>query len=165
MEPNLPCPILATSSCREGGNRQGRIGELPVVESAPQYLFAYGTLHPVHAPQEIADLVRRFEIVGKGTVPGTLYDLGSYPGAVLDPISSRLITGTVFRLPAGDDVLFRLDAYEEFVPEAPWRSLFIRRVHPVTCDDGRILPCWIYEYNGSTQGAAIIESGAYTLRR
>jgi len=32
---------------------------------------------------EVADLVRGFEPMGKGTVGGTLYDLGSYPGAVL----------------------------------------------------------------------------------
>ena len=125
-------------------------------------LFVYGTLHPDHAPEEVADLVRRFEGVGKGTVAGTLYDLGSYPGAVLDESSRRSIAGTVFRLPTGDDILPRLDAYEGFEPEAPERSLFVRRLHPVRLADGRELPCWIYEYNGELHRAAIIESGAYT---
>ena len=130
-------------------------------QSDPEYLFAYGTLHPEHAPEEVADLVRRFEPVGKGTVCGTLYDLGSYPGAVLDDLSTRRISGTVFRLPAGHDVLPRLDDYEGFDPQVPQASLFIRRLHRADLDGGRTLPCWIYEYIGSTGHAAIIENGTY----
>jgi gamma-glutamylcyclotransferase (GGCT)/AIG2-like uncharacterized protein YtfP len=126
-----------------------------------EYLFAYGTLHPERAPEEIAGLVCRFEPVGKGTVRGTLYDFGSYPGAVLDDSSTRRISGTVFRLPAGDDVLPRLDDYEGFDPHAPKASLFIRRLHRADLDGGRTLACWIYEYNGSTADAGIIENGMY----
>jgi gamma-glutamylcyclotransferase (GGCT)/AIG2-like uncharacterized protein YtfP len=131
-------------------------------ESDCDYLFVYGTLHPDRAPAEIADLVRRFTCAGKGTVAGTLYDLGSYPGAVLDERSPRQISGTVFRLPQGEDVLVRLDAYEEFFPEAPERSLFIRRMHGVCLDSGQTLPCWIYEYNGNTGCAAIVQNGVYS---
>ncbi len=127
-----------------------------------EYLFAYGTLHPERAPDEIADLVGRFEPVGKGTVRGTLYDLGSYPGAVLEEGSTRRILGTVFRLPAGDDVLRRLDEYEEFDPRVPQASLFIRRLREAELDGGRMVPCWIYEYNGSTADAAIVENGTYS---
>ena len=126
-----------------------------------ELLFAYGTLQPDHAPEEVADLVPRFERVGKGTVRGTLYDLGSYPGVVLDESSPRRISGTVFRLPAGNDILTRLDDYEGFDPQAPLSSLFIRRLHRVDLDGGPTLPCWIYEYNGSTDRAVVIESGAY----
>ncbi len=133
----------------------------PATQPASEYLFAYGTLHPEHAPEEVADLVRRFEPVGQGTVPGTLYDLGSYPGAVLDDGSPRRISGTVFRLPAGNDVLPRLDDYEGFDPQVPHASLFIRRLHQADLDGGGTLPCWIYEYNGSTGHAAIIENGTY----
>lgn len=130
--------------------------------SQSEYLFTYGTLHPEHAPEEIADLVGGFVEVGKGSVPGTLYDLGSYPGAVLDETSFRRIWGTVFRLPKTEGVLERLDAYEEFDPESPNTSLFIRRgTCPVQLTDGRLLACWIYEYARSHEGAPIIESGRY----
>jgi len=126
-----------------------------------EYLFAYGTLQPDRAPAEVADVVRGFEWVGKGTVRGTLYDLGSYPGAVLNERGWGPISGIVFRLPVGENILGRLDAYEEFDPQSPKRSLFIRRLHPVELDNGRVLPCWIYEYNGRTEGIAIIESGMF----
>jgi len=47
------------------------------------YLFTYGTLKHGHAPDEIASAVTKLRPVGKGFVPGVLYDLGDYPGAVL----------------------------------------------------------------------------------
>lgn len=134
-------------------------------QPASDFLFAYGTLHPGHAPEEIADVVRRFEVIWKGIVPGRLYDLGSYPGAVLDPSSSTGIAGTIFRLPAGDDVLPRLDAYEEFDPERPRRSLFLRRLDRVNLAEACTLDCWIYEYNGPLDRARLIENGKFVVRR
>jgi gamma-glutamylcyclotransferase (GGCT)/AIG2-like uncharacterized protein YtfP len=131
----------------------GRPGE----PSQSEYLFIYGTLHPEHAPEEIADIVRGFVNLGSGSVPGTLYDLGSYPGAVLDDSSSRRIWGTVFRLPGDMEVLHRLDVYEEFDPQASHTSLFIRRLYPVELTGGPVLPCWIYEYNGPRDQASIVE--------
>ena len=129
--------------------------------SPGEFLFAYGTLQSDHAPDEIADVVRGFVEAGKGFVQGTLYDLGSYPGAVLEKCSSRRIWGTVFRLPEAGIVLQRLDAYEECDPKSPRTSLFIRRRCTVQLTGGPELSCWIYEYNGSRERASIVESGTY----
>lgn len=126
-----------------------------------EFLFAYGTLQPGLAPEQVADVVRDLVIVGNGSVPGKLYDLGSFPGAVLESSSSRRISGTVYRLPAGAGILHRLDEYEEYDPESPNASQFIRRLFPVQLTDGLILECWVYEYNGSRDHAPIVESGAY----
>ena len=127
-----------------------------------QYLFAYGTLQPGHAPAELVLLVRFLEFVGKGSVRGTLYHLGRYPGAVLDPAAPRLINGTVFALPDDEDFLGKLDAYEDYDPDAPdATSLFTRRTCAVRLTDGRSLQCWIYEYNGSVDEASIVESGTF----
>jgi gamma-glutamylcyclotransferase (GGCT)/AIG2-like uncharacterized protein YtfP len=126
-----------------------------------ELLFAYGTLQPGLAPDEIADVLRELVTVGKGSVPGTLYDLGSFPGAVLESGSSRRISGTVYRLPADSHILKRLDEYEEYYPESPKASQFIRRLVLVQLVDGRISECWVYEYNGKRDHAPILESGAY----
>ena len=126
-----------------------------------EHLFTYGTLQPDLAPDEIAHIVRRFEVIGKGTVQGTLYDLGSYPGAVIDPACPRRIAGTVFRLPEDPSVLRHLDAYEEFYPELPEASQFIRRIRPVQLTNGPVLDCWIYEYNRPPGRAPIVESGVF----
>ena len=116
---------------------------------------------PDYAPEEIADLVRGLEAVGKGTIAGTLYDLGSHPGVVLDPASSRRVAGAVFRLPEDGRLLPALDEYEEYWPDSPDKSQFIRRLYPVLLNDGRRLGCWVYEYNRSTERAPVIESGVY----
>ena len=59
-------------------------------------LFAYGTLRPGHAPDEIAPAVEKLRRVGEGFVTGVLYDLGNYPGAVLDPSSTQKILAPCF---------------------------------------------------------------------
>jgi gamma-glutamylcyclotransferase (GGCT)/AIG2-like uncharacterized protein YtfP len=130
-------------------------------ELTSEFLFAYGTLQPGLAPPEVADVVRDLVSVGKGWVPGTLYDLGSFPGAVLEPNSPRRISGTVYLLPAGAHILHMLDAYEEYYPDSSQDSQFIRRLCSVELRDGRKLECWVYEYNGQRDHAPIVESGAY----
>jgi gamma-glutamylcyclotransferase (GGCT)/AIG2-like uncharacterized protein YtfP len=127
-----------------------------------EFLFAYGTLQPGLAPEQVADVVRGLENVGKGSIPGTLYDLGSFPRAVLESNSSRRISGTVYHLPAGADILDRLDEYEEYYPESPKASQFIRTLCFVQLTDGRILECWVYEYNGHPDIRSIVESGTYS---
>jgi hypothetical protein len=52
------------------------------------YLFVYGTLQPGVAPREIADAVEELKVIGNATVRGVLYDLGEFPGAVLNPESN-----------------------------------------------------------------------------
>ncbi len=109
-------------------------------------LFVYGTLHPNHAPSEVADLVRRFKRIAKGTVHGHLYDLGDFPAMILDP-EAGLVKGIVFELPHDPDAFSRLDAYEEYSPEDPGESLFLRQRTNVTLSDGAQLECWVYVYN------------------
>lgn len=137
-----------------------RLSESAVTE----YLFAYGTLQPHLAPPDVAHLVRQMEAVGTGAISGTLYDLGSYPGAVIDAMSPRRITGTVFHLPDDPGFLAALDDYEDCFPNNPDASLFLRRVHPVTLAAGTVLRCWAYEYNRSVDHAPIIEGGVFSLK-
>jgi gamma-glutamylcyclotransferase (GGCT)/AIG2-like uncharacterized protein YtfP len=110
-------------------------------------LFAYGTLLPGRAPDEIAGAVDKLQPIEQGFVRGTLYDLGGYPGAILDPSSQQAIAGTVLQLPEDADLLRQLDDYEGFDPSAPAESLFLRVLHPVSVASGRTLPCWVYVYN------------------
>jgi len=127
------------------------------------YLFTYGTLHPGHAPEEIAAAVRKLRPVGTGFLYGALYDLGDYPGAVLDAASKRKIAGTVFQLPKDEDVLRQLDEYEGFDPDSPAQSLFLRTHCSVTLDSGNSLPCWIYVYNRAPETARVLASGDYQI--
>ncbi len=110
-------------------------------------LFIYGTLHPDHAPREIYDVVKTLRHLGKGTIRGKLYDLGEYPGAVLEKGTTERVQGAVFELPDDPGTLASLDQYEDFLPGHPENSLFVRSKTTVTLADGSQKRCWVYFYN------------------
>jgi len=120
------------------------------------HLFAYGTLQPGLAPAMIRAVVDRLTLVGAGTAPGTLYDLGEYPGAVFAH-GAGPVHGRVYQLPADDEpaVLAAFDAYEG-VPD-----LYERVAIDVALADGRTLTCWAYHYNHDPADHRPIPSGSY----
>lgn len=77
---------------------------------------------------------------------GRLLDLGEFPGAILSKNGNE-ISGTVFELPEDPALLSRLDAYEEYDPSHPEKSLFLRERTIVKMEDGSQRECWIYIYN------------------
>jgi gamma-glutamylcyclotransferase (GGCT)/AIG2-like uncharacterized protein YtfP len=126
-----------------------------------EYLFLYGTLVPGQAANEMAAVVRQLRPIGSAYVHGRLYDLGEYPGAILDSSSNTKIRGEVFEITDEQDVLASLDSYEEFNPDDLEGSLFIRAKSPVTLSDGRKLECWVYVYNRNPGAAPLVVSGDY----
>jgi len=109
-------------------------------------LFVYGTLRPGHAPREIAHIVDQLTLIGDGTVRARLYDLGAYPGIILDE-QAPAIPGVVLSLPPNEALLAQLDAYEGFISTHPEASLFRRVLTTVTLADGTLTTCWVYVYN------------------
>lgn len=124
-------------------------------------IFLYGTLLPGAAPREIAEAAAQLRFTGEGFVRGRLYDLGHYPGAVLDAAAEGRICGAVFTLPDDPAVLRALDAYEEFDPAAPGLSQFVRVRAMATLAAGGSAECWIYVYNRDVRGVRGIESGVW----
>ncbi len=112
-----------------------------------EYLFAYGSLQPGFAPEEVAEAAAKLRPVGQGFVYGELYELHGYPGAVPDPRSKNRIRGTVLELPEDTGVLSQLDEFEGYDPEDPETSEFVRVQHAVELSGGGTLECWIYRYN------------------
>ena len=122
------------------------------------HLFAYGTLQPGLAPAEIAPAVAQLQALGEGFLFGRLYDLGDYPGAVVDPASKWIIHGTVYALPAKHpEVLDALDAYEG--------EDFVRIAQMAALADGRAMNCWVYDYRGQPGDDRLIASGRWTSKR
>jgi len=126
-----------------------------------EYLFACGTLRPGLGPPEAAGLIRRWRYVGPAQVRGHLYDLGEYPGAILDASSEAKVSGDVFELPDDQSPFAALDAYEGYDSANPEGSLFRRTKSLATLADGREFECWVYVYNRVPTGAPLIESGDY----
>lgn len=113
----------------------------------PYKLFVYGTLHPDAAPSEVRADVKRFRLEGRGTVRGKLYDLGEYPGLILEKRGAEDVSGHIFSIPPEPELLERLDRYEEYDPNSPSSSLFVRKLVQVKRDNGSTERCWIYVLN------------------
>jgi|SRR5215211_1295218 len=126
------------------------------------YLFAYGTLLDRHAAPEIATTVKQLNRVGKGYIFARLYDLGEYPGAVLDKSHRHKVFGEIFELPSDRKLLQRLDAYEAFDPERPNASLFVRKRTAINRWSQPPLTGWVYEYNGDVNASSRIKNGHYS---
>jgi gamma-glutamylcyclotransferase (GGCT)/AIG2-like uncharacterized protein YtfP len=112
----------------------------------PDLLFIYGTLHPDRAPAEIVAAAHRLKPIGPATIRGHLYNLGEYPGAILDATAPTTIPGQLFTIPDAA-TLPALDVYEDFRPADPANSLFLRTQTTATKPDGSQHPCWVYVYN------------------
>jgi gamma-glutamylcyclotransferase (GGCT)/AIG2-like uncharacterized protein YtfP len=125
------------------------------------HLFVYGTLLPHRAPAAIAPALGKLRTVGEGTVPGYLYDLGEYPGAIVDKTAKASIHGTVFAMPGDEEFRRTLDEYEGYDPRNASFSLFLRRVEAVRLAAGPALDCWMYVYNRGLRGAKRIPGGRY----
>ena len=126
------------------------------------YIFIYGTLSPDMAPDEIAHVVQQLKFVGNGFVYGKLYDLGEFPGAKLADGKRSKIRGRVYKLPPNKQIIKSLDAFEEFVPIRPSKSLYLRKKTRVALENGKTIDSWIYEYNGDTSQSPTIRGGDYS---
>jgi gamma-glutamylcyclotransferase (GGCT)/AIG2-like uncharacterized protein YtfP len=109
-------------------------------------ILLYGTLRSGHAPREIADAVSRLRRIGAGMVRGRWYDLGAYPGVVLEEQGAEVL-GEVYAVPDAE-TLARMDAYEGFHAGDTVGSLFLRVKTVVTMEGGGSEACWVYVYNG-----------------
>ncbi|MDQ1638128.1 MAG: hypothetical protein QOF62_1467 [Pyrinomonadaceae bacterium] len=130
-----------------------------------KYLFLYGTLIEPEPPEEITPLVKRLPRIGTASIPGRLYDLGDYPGAVVDASANTSIHGELVELPEDETVLDSLDKYEEFDPDNPKQSLFVRRKVNARLVNGENVDAWMYVYNKQPGDAPIIPGGTYSKSR
>lgn len=131
---------------------QGRI-------TASEYLFVYGSLMSGVQSRVAQTLHQQARLVGQGTIRGYLYDLGQYPGLVLHQ-QAGCVQGHVFRLHTASGLLAFLDEYEGIIPGHPEQSEYSRAMAPVLVNEEK-LTCWMYLYNQSVAGLALIESGDY----
>ena len=121
-------------------------------------LFVYGSL--LDAGNEFAaHLSRNSTPYSTGNIKGRLYDIGEYPGTVIDA-NGYPIQGSILSLNNPDKNLKILDDYEGFGDEQEKPNLFIRQLLPVETESGNI-NCWVYLYNLPVEGLHEIKSGDY----
>ena len=79
---------------------------------APTHLLLYGSLRRGEANFDTLDLGKALHFIRTVKFPGRMYDLGDYPGVVLDR-PNGLIVGELFAV-IDPRVIARLDAFEGY---------------------------------------------------
>ena len=149
---------------RRPGVYLGCAGVLPQSRGSPaatmtDLVFFYGTLMTGFRRQGRAPLDRQLRAVGQGWIQAVLFDLGIYPAAI--PADDGRVWGEVHQMLDPDAVLSALDEIEGYSADEPDTSLYTRMVTPLTFEDGRVAPVWVYFYNAPLGQAQRIESGDY----
>jgi len=126
--------------------------------SEPNHIFVYGTLRADSDHPMARRLCLQARHVGKGSVPGRLYDLGWYPAGMFDANEKRRIIGDVFALKGGSRLLAELDAYEAGDPN------YARAALEVELAAGGTITAWTYVVTEEPR-ARLIQSGDFIAHR
>ena len=113
------------------------------------FLFVYGTLLRTFESSMTRFLKENGKFVSEGRVAGRLYDLGTYPGLILDDRSKMMIKGEIIELRDPQQVLLILDQYEGFDPNHPGQGEYRRALISVKAGSHHF-ECWSYLYNRDT---------------
>ncbi len=99
------------------------------------FVFIYGSLR-VGSAGSISSRFPRSKFVAKAQVNGNLYDLGAYPGLILNE-SNAIVTGEIYEV--DNDLLSELDEFEA-------TSNYVRKQVEI-CFGAQRTQCWTYEPN------------------
>lgn len=124
-----------------------------------ELVFFYGTLMAGFDRRRRAGIDDKLRYVGRGSIQGSLFDLGLYPAAV--PAQDSHIWGEVYEMADPAVVLAALDDIEGYRHDDPDKSLYIRSQTDVALPDGTRARAWVYFYNAPLGRAARIPSGDY----
>ncbi|WP_207422082.1 gamma-glutamylcyclotransferase family protein [Desertivirga brevis] len=121
-----------------------------------QLLFVYGTLL---LPENMYArfLLENATLCSPGKFPGELFDLGAYPGAVINYDKDEFVFGKIFKMNDPDQILETLDDYEG-LGEA--NCEYERIIIEVSTTDGAV-QCYSYIYVHPTSSKTKIEGGNY----
>ncbi len=120
-------------------------------------LFVYGTLR---RGLRLHHHLQGAVYLGEARIAGSLYDIGTYPGLLVNP-SPGWVSGELFKV--DEEMIQSLDAVEEYNPEEPERSEYLRRVVTVWTPTGVPMKAVTYIFNRDVQGFVFIDSGDYKL--
>jgi gamma-glutamylcyclotransferase (GGCT)/AIG2-like uncharacterized protein YtfP len=124
------------------------------------HLFVYGSLRSGFRSQAYEYISRFFTLVGDARVKGILFDLGTYPAGVKTN-EEKYIIGELYRIRDEGEFSWafgQLDDYEGVNEEGSETPLYRREITEAHIDN-KIIPAWIYWFNGDTSGKPVIESG------
>ena len=124
-------------------------------------LFVYGTLMRGFDHPMARLLSANADFLGQSRCRGRLYLIKHYPGLVLSNDADDIVHGELYRLRAPDELLREFDMYEACGEGFAEPTQYIRRMLPVTRDDGTESEAWTYIYNWPVAHLPRIASGRF----
>ncbi|GAB5554614.1 MAG: gamma-glutamylcyclotransferase [Saprospiraceae bacterium] len=112
-------------------------------------LFVYGSLMGSIQSKIATFLHQNSDFLGLAYLHGYLYDLGSYPGLVLESNAPK-VKGHIFKMHHPEVLLAYLDEYEGILLNNPDLNEYARQLVKVNLDGNEVL-CWAYIYQLSTR--------------
>ncbi|GAA4314959.1 gamma-glutamylcyclotransferase [Mucilaginibacter gynuensis] len=126
---------------------------------ATPFLFVYGTL--LLSDNDFGRYLKNnCTFFSHGRFKGKLFDIGEYPGAIIDQSGNHYVHGSIYKLHNADKVLKILDEYEGVGENEIQPNLYTRGILQVDTTDGSY-PCWVYLYNWPLDAKVFIEGGDY----
>jgi gamma-glutamylcyclotransferase (GGCT)/AIG2-like uncharacterized protein YtfP len=129
-----------------------------------EYLFVYGTLLKNSGHPMAEFISKNAKLLGKATLRGKLFLVDYYPGSIVSKNKNERVKGEVYGFESVENFFHKLDEYEEFDPQNPEKSEFIRKkVDVELLKNHENLKVWTYLYNFPTQFLTPIVSGDFEL--
>ncbi|MEE2692690.1 MAG: gamma-glutamylcyclotransferase family protein [Pseudomonadota bacterium] len=127
---------------------------------AADFLFVYGTLRAERDDALAKRLREEASLIGVGAMQGLLYRIDWYPGAVDSANEADLVYGDLYSLSPTSQLLKELDVYEGCGEDDPRPHEYRREKRSVRFGDRRF-SAWVYLYNWSLDGKAVIPGGDF----
>jgi len=126
-----------------------------------EFLFVYGTLR-LGTDHPLANRLQRgADYLGPAVTQGQLYLISHYPGLVRAKTPTDRVSGDLFRLRPGSNLLDLLDKFEECGRGFPEPTEYQRRPAQVTLSGGDNFTAWLYWYNWPVKRLSRIASGDF----
>lgn len=126
-----------------------------------EFIFVYGTLRKETATVMYYVLARHCEYFSDGYMQGKLYEIDGYPGAIESDNEEDKVKGEVYKIVDRDQVLPKLDEYEECTENFPQPHEYIRKKLLVSLIGGGAVSAWVYVFNHDVLPLTQIISGDY----
>ena len=125
------------------------------------HLFVYGTLMRGYDNPAAKLLSRDASFCGEARCQGRLYLVTYYPALVRSDEPGDIVFGELFCLQSPEASFAILDEYEGCALPQP---RYLRRLLPVTREDGSVVEAWTYIYNRPVTQLKRIASGRFSER-
>ena len=126
-------------------------------------LFVYGTLMRDFDHPMARMLSRNADFIGSARCRGRLYLVKHYPGMTLSDDAADIVYGEVYRLHQPEALIREFDMYEACGEGFAEPTQYVRRMLPVTLEQGasEAMEVWTYIYNWPVADLKRIPSGRF----